>query len=417
MPKTHPWKSTGSKRTISWKYEPSELVMQYLYDMRDAVRNGVLLAEEMRRRNGNIPTPINLRKELKPWFDSQFDYAKHHINPVCQASVSALKSNRKRKILTKSPQINKLSIRLDAMLVKIFPDKLRITIKPGVYEWILLNTQNKKWKEFAQKRIAEVLITKSIVAIAFKVQGKKAISEEKIGVDLNFKNITATIVKPLSLTQVIPDIDVQVINTTSVMKLQNNFARRTRKLQKKVTNEGKRNRMLERASERRNHQLNDVLHKISTNMVRNHPFATFVFEDLTGVRKRGAGRNKKFKEMLNNWPYYKLQSMVKYKSSFQTIFVDPRGTSSECPVCGEKLKHPEWKISKCNNCDRNYERDRLASLAIALRGIDLCGDPFPVSALASLPIMTSEYLYTGNLPEDSRVGLTETAYATNNNIN
>ena len=103
MPSSHPWKSTGSKRTISWKYHPSDLVMQYLHDMRDAVRNGVLMAEEMRRRDGKIPTPINLRRELKPWFDSQFDYARHHINPVCQAAVGALKSHRKKKIKKPTP--------------------------------------------------------------------------------------------------------------------------------------------------------------------------------------------------------------------------------------------------------------------------------------------------------------------------
>ncbi|WP_337860418.1 zinc ribbon domain-containing protein [Ferroplasma sp.] len=71
----------------------------------------------------------------------------------------------------------------------------------------------------------------------------------------------------------------------------------------------------------------------------------------------------------------------------------PRGTSSECPVCGGKLKHPAWKISRCTNCGQDYNRDRLASLAIALRGLDLCGEPFPVSASASWQSMKDEYLY------------------------
>ena len=91
----------------------------------------------------------------------------------------------------------------------------------------------------------------------------------------------------------------------------------------------------------------------------------------------------------------------------------PRGTSSECPVCGEKVKHPAWKISRCNNCDRNYDRDRLASLAITHRGIDLCGDPFPVSASASWQSMKDEYLHIRNKPEISEAGSTETAYTTN----
>ncbi|MEM0145875.1 MAG: zinc ribbon domain-containing protein, partial [Conexivisphaerales archaeon] len=56
------------------------------------------------------------------------------------------------------------------------------------------------------------------------------------------------------------------------------------------------------------------------------------------------------------------------------VYVNPRGTSSECPVCGDKLKHQAWGISKCETCGVDYDRDRLA---ITLR---LCGYPFTVSA-------------------------------------
>ena len=83
----------------------------------------------------------------------------------------------------------------------------------------------------------------------------------------------------------------------------------------------------------------------------------------------------------------------------KTIYVNPRETSSECPACG--------------NYDRDYYRNRLASLAITLRGIDLCGDPFPVSAVTSLPSVMDEYLYTGKLRLLSGTGRTEMAYVPN----
>ena len=105
--------------------------------------------------------------------------------------------------------------------------------------------------------------------------------------------------------------------------------------------------------------------------------------------------------------------MMEYKSPNKTIKVNPGGASSECPVCGGKVKHPAWKISRCENCDRDYDRDRLASLAISLRGLDLCGDPFPVSAESSLPSMMDEYLYVGSKPDASEAGRTEMAYDPN----
>ncbi|MEM3853246.1 MAG: hypothetical protein QW606_02925 [Conexivisphaerales archaeon] len=64
--------------------------------------------------------------------------------------------------------------------------------------------------------------------------------------------------------------------------------------------------------------------------------------------------------------------MIECKSSFKTVYVNPRGT--ECPVCGDKLKHQAWGY---RNAKPMTLTNRLASLAITLR---LCGYPFTVSA-------------------------------------
>ena len=81
---SHPWRSSGEKRTIWWYYAPPDQILTYLKDMRDAVRIGVLEAEGLRRKNGKMPSPIDLRRGIKAWFDSSYDYATHHINPVCR---------------------------------------------------------------------------------------------------------------------------------------------------------------------------------------------------------------------------------------------------------------------------------------------------------------------------------------------
>ncbi len=198
-----------------------------------------------------------------------------------------------------------------------------------------------------------------------------------------------------------------------IVRIQNDFSRRRKEIQKHVRNPQKRDRKLQQTKGRQRRRIKDELHKKSTAMVRDHPDTSFVFEDLTGIRKSGENKEKKFRTYLNRWPYSMFQKMVEYKSGNRTMYVDPRGTSSECPVCGEKLKHPAWKISRCVNCDQDYDRDRLASLAITLRGLDLCGDPFPVSASASWQSMKNEYLYLGHVPDMPEAGRTETAYATN----
>jgi transposase len=63
------------------------------------------------------------------------------------------------------------------------------------------------------------------------------------------------------------------------------------------------------------------------------------------------------------------------------------------PVCGGILEHPIWKISECNNCGLSYDRNRVSSLSISIRGLDLCGTPFAVSGSASWHSMKNNYLY------------------------
>jgi len=74
-------------------------------------------------------------------------------------------------------------------------------------------------------------------------------------------------------------------------------------------------------------------------------------------------------------------------------------------------------MSRCDKCGVDYDRNRLASLAILLRGLRLCGQPFAVSADASWQLLRDEYLYTPALPESGRAGWTEeAAKAPNENV-
>ena len=406
---SHPWKSSGEKRTIWWYYEPSEKIMHYLYDMRDAVGYALLEAERLRKKNEKMPSSIDLRKEIKTWFNSSYDYAKHYINPVCRTAVTILRSFRKNSKGKTYPEVKKLAMRIDSELAKIVDNKIRITIRPGEYEFIPVNNNSKKWNEYSKYRISEILVTDSIVSISFTMSEQKPLSKELIGVDLNFKTVDLT-----SINLATGDISgIETISVTNIVKIQNDFSRQRQKIQKHVRNPQKRNRKLKQTRGRQRRRIKDALHKQSVKVVRGHPESSFVFEDLKGIRSNGENKGKKFRTYLNRWPYAEFQKMIEYKSPNKTIKMNPGGTSSECPVCGGKVKHPTWKISRCETCGRDYDRDRLASLAITLRGLALCGDPFPVSAESSLPSVMNEYLYTRNRPVIPEAGRTEMAYVPN----
>ena len=402
----HPWKSSGSKRSIWWYYSPSDNILLYLRDMRDATRYGVMKSYLHWKGDGTIPSPIDLRREMKDWFYSNYGYARHHINPVCRSSVAILRSFRKNMRGKAFPEVRKLSMRLDSELVKIVGDRIRITIRPDEYEFIPINARNKKWEEYSDHKICEVLITDRAIAVTFSIPENKEISNKKIGIDINFSNVTGTI-----LDNGIKEVFKKY--TSNIVSIQNDFSRRRRRIQKHIKNPQKRKKKLKQTRGRQQNRVKDAMHKLSSSLIKEHPDSSFILEDLRNIRKTAKPQSKKIRTHLNRWPYNQFQIMMEYKSKNRTIYVNPEGTSSECSVCGGRLKHPVWKMSRCRNCGRDYDRDRLASLAISLRGLDLCGDPFPVSAIASVPSRMGEYLYTRNQPEISGADGTEMAYASN----
>ncbi|MEM3498336.1 MAG: IS200/IS605 family accessory protein TnpB-related protein [Conexivisphaerales archaeon] len=58
--------------------------------------------------------------------------------------------------------------------------------------------------------------------------------------------------------------------------------------------------------------------------MKENPGASFVFEDLNGIRTGGNNKGRKFRGKLNRWPFNAYQKMIEYKSSFKTVYVNSR---------------------------------------------------------------------------------------------
>jgi putative transposase len=211
-------------------------------------------------------------------------------------------------------------------------------------------------------------------------------------------------------------VDTQSLK--EIVRIQNDFSRRRRMIQLHVKNPKKRAKKRRETRGRQRNRVKDALHKLSTKTVRENPDASFVFEDLRGIRKTSNGikKSKKLRMYLNRWPYRLYQSMVEYKSNNRTVYGSPRGTSSKCPVCGGNMEHPVWAVSRCVKCGVDYDRNRLASLAILCRGLRLCGQPFTVSADASWKALRDEYLYPHSRPDALGAGWTEPSSAPNSDV-
>ncbi|MCW6168330.1 MAG: transposase [Thermoplasmatales archaeon] len=408
---SHKWKSIGEKRTISFSYVPGSNILKYLTDMRDLTNKAILNAYSIAKSDNNqLPSPITLRRSLKRYYDSNMIYAKHHINPVCRTAIAILRSYKKNNNgKLKVVKAERLSMRIDSELARIEDNKVRITIKPHEYEYIDIVDKNKKFSEYSNHPVSEVLLTESRVYITFITgsDNKPVIGDNIIGFDLNFKSVDYTVIKNNRI------VEVNSIDTSDIAKTQRDYTRKRTKIQKHIKNPAKRIRKLKEATHRQQNVVRDKLQKLTTGIVDDNRDKTFVFENLTNIKKEGQkkkykdnkkdnkaskGRNstpksKRFRTDIGRWPYRLFQKFVDYKSNNRTLYINPEGTSSECPVCGGKLKHPIWKKSECNNCGVTFSRDRLSSLSISAKGLRLCGTPFTVSGSASWYSMKNSYLY------------------------
>ncbi len=413
----HPWRSQGQRRTVVWYYEPSPDIQQFLKDMQDATSYALQVAyTDAVKDRGVVPSPIQVRREIREWFYSRYVYARHHINPVCKAAVAMLRSYKKNHHGDlRIPEVKRFAARIDGALFKLVNDRLRVTFEPHNYTWISINTKNRHFDEYSKGRPSELLITDKKVCLTFVVsKAEKLLGEELVASDLNFDTIDSTTAAFQGGEWKLRSVTTQPIR--AVVQIQSDFTRRRKMLQKHVENPQKRLKKLRETRGRQRNRIRDTLQKLSTKMVQENPKATFVFENLKGIRRAGERRDRRFRASLNRWPYRMYQSFVDYKSPYKTLYASPRRTSSECPVCGGKLEHPAWTVSRCNKCGVDYDRDRLASLAILCRGLRLCGQPFAVSADTSWQQMKDEYLHTGGLPNvAARPGWTDAASAPNRN--
>ena len=410
---SHLWRSLGQKRTIAVAYEPTPQITRYLSDMRDATRMALAYAlVDARLNGGKIPNPIRLRKKIRPWFVSSMPYARHHINPVCSKAVALLRAYRKKHKRLALPSLEKLSMRIDGGLFKMTREDgdvcIRVTIRPREYEYLKFKPNHKKWGAYSLGRLGEITLTCDRLLLTF-VDGpsSKPLGDPLVGVDLNFATVDCTPIRRRKLETPL------TISTGNIEHIQDSFARRRRRLQLHVKNPLKRQRKLEEARGRQRSRIRDSLHKLTTGLVRTYPNATFVFEDLKGIRSRPR-EGRRFRTRLNRWPYRMAQTMVDYKSPMATLYPNPRGTSAQCPVCGGKIEHPtriqsdmRWRVSVCPTCGADYDRNRLASLAIACRGARLCGQPFSVSEDASWLLVRDEYLWHGSVVDTAIAGGTE----------
>ena len=365
--------------SVPFGYEQSEEIRKLLEDFRDMLNFCI-----ERALKDNITSYARLRKHIYREWKSRWGYSTHFCHSACLIATSMLKSWRKlkRKGIAKGekPLAKKLFMRLDPQLYKFYGDKIRISVRHRKFLFINLKYGEyqkrfiEAWKE-GKLKTGEITINEGKIVVPFKKDVDLSSPCDWIAIDINESNVTAVSSNPHILRI---ESSLRTIHTTYF-----NITRRIQRLKKFKPKTAE--RLLKKYSGREKRKAKDECHKIArkiVNFAKQH-HTGIIMEDLKGIRRR-ISHNKNLNRRLHSWNFTRLQFCVEYKAKLNglpVIHVEPKGTSSLCPICGGKLAPNGYRLSKCNGCGYENDRDIIACLNM----LRIWGVPLPPKAAHETP--------------------------------
>jgi len=344
------------------------LLIQFIKMYRNAVQH---IVDEIWSLDG-VPSEESLHKmfyaELR-----RLGFRAHHVSEIYKRAKEVVEATKKNN--GSKPILKKLTARIHSLDYRIdFSAKvLRVAVLND--EWVELKL---KWYNYLDKyldgswRPGEILVScrngKILVYITFHKDVKPIDFRAVMGVDINFNNVTYTVLDlsgSLITIGVIPFKGLE--RALHLKKLAEDLQKRhSRSWWFLKWVRGVRGRWLSKAK----NILIDSAHKLSKRLVEiaKEYRALIVFEDLNKLRENGEhGYKLSWEKSL--WCYKRIQMFAEYKAMvyrIKTVYVNPAKTSRKSPN-GKKLKFINYKYVELG--DVVTSRDVIASWNIALRGL------------------------------------------------
>jgi len=344
------------------------LLTQFLKEYRNAIQyvvDGIWSLDD-------VPSEESLHKmfysELR-----RLGFRAHHVSEIYRRAKEVVESAKKNK--GSKPVLKKLTARIHPLDYKIDFNAKTLRIAVLNDEWIELKL---KWYNYLNKYLngswkpGEILISyrngKILVYITFHKDVKPIDSRAVMGVDINFSNITYTILDlngNLATIGVIPFKELE--RALHLKKL-------AEELQKRYPNSWRFMKWVRRARGRWLNKAKNILidsaHRASKRLaeIAKEYKALIVFENLDKL-KENSNNNHKLSWEKSLWCYKRIQMFTEYKAVFhgiKTVYVNPAKTSRKSPN-GKKLRFINYRYVELGGVVTS--RDVIASWNIALRGL------------------------------------------------
>jgi len=326
----------------------------------------------------------------------KFGLHTHYILSACEVACSILKNCRRYK-KAKKPEVKKLFLKIDNQTYKLIKKKdslyLRIPSKPKKFLYIKLKygDYQRRFLEDKTLKLGSVTVLANRIFLCFEKKQETAEPKSKVALDINERNVTSMNEK-----------QAKVYDLTKVLTTHYAYYLKRKRIQEKVKNRKLRKELLKKYSGKEKRKVEWLLHNVSKRIVEENPNSEVIMENLKNIRKFINRRNlrknkyngkiqphrnkpKKLLRRLNSWNFGKLQKFIEYKALWQgnlVSYVNPRGTSSTCPICGLR-SYPNGRLFECE-CGFKLNRDLLACINILkMKGVRFSPD--------SLTMMSTNY--------------------------
>ena len=267
------------------------------------------------------------------------------------------------------PTLRKFSARLDYQDARVELDKgiIRIILRD---KWYTLKLKHRReyierfrglrWKEVHVKYVNGKLFVSIVFEFMYKPYAPRGI----IALDINLRTITAY-----------DGSDVRRYKTGFVDALSKR--KRAEELQKKYAKRWRFNEKILSRVKALHRKTRSIVVDWSWKLAKHVVLKALIkgcaiaLENLEGLRENTNNKSGEVVWKFTMFAYRKLQHSAISKAleyRVPVVIVDPRSTSSTCPVCGEKLVYIH-RLAMCRRCRFKADRDTVGTMNIWLRAL------------------------------------------------
>jgi len=282
----------------------------------------------------------------------------HYILSACEVAYSVYR-NKDRK---SRPYIERAFLKLDNQSYSLNHLLLRIPTTPRHFVYLTLkgSDYHLSFIDDPTLKRGSITLTGRTVSIAFSKEIAETETLGEVGIDVNERNVTTSDTSGVT----------KVFDTSEVAEIKERYRVIRAKIGGKTRQDNRISQELyTKYGRRERNRTVQRLHRISKAIVGRADVKRFgiVMEKLKGIRRlyrKGNGQGILYRGRMNSWTFREVQRQIEYKARWEGVpvtYVNPRGTSRNCPDCGSPLLELEGRRLLCPSCKQIGDRDVIAS--------------------------------------------------------